>query len=131
MGLPRGELPAAGEVGAVEGGGAVNDKEGEAGLAHHLAGLSEELELVVRVVSAGVGYVVKDLFAAQAVTISDSEAAHGAECSFRVDVEAFSFAAAHVEGELAGHGEGVADLGFSSAKFAEDFCHGAGFNAAG
>ncbi len=58
VGLARGELAAAGEVGAVEGGGAVDDEEGEAGFAHHVRGLVQQLELVVGVVGAGVGDVV-------------------------------------------------------------------------
>ena len=101
--LPRGELPPPGEIGAVEGSGAVDDEEREARLAHHLAGLGEELELMVGVVGAGVGNVVKDLFTAQPVAVRDGEAAHGAEGPFRVDVQAFSLAPAHVEGELACH----------------------------
>ena len=36
VGLPGGEFAAAGEVGAVEGGCAVDDEEGEAGFAHHV-----------------------------------------------------------------------------------------------
>lgn len=131
MGLPRGELAAAGEIGAVEGGGGIDDEEGEAGFAHHVGGLGEELELVIGVVGAGVGDVVEDFFAGEAVAVCNAQEAHGAEGAFGVDVEAFSFAAAHVEGELTGYGEGVADLGFSGAEFAEDFGDGAGFNAAG
>ena len=71
VGLAGGELAAAGEVGAVEGGGGVDDEEGEARLAHHVGGLVEELELVVRVVGAGVGDVVEHLFAREAVAVRD------------------------------------------------------------
>ena len=110
MGLTAGQLTSAGEVGAIEGHGGVDDEEGKARLAHHLAGLVEELELVVAVIGARVGDVVEDFFAVEAVAIGDSEEAHGAEGAFGVNVEAFSLAAAHVEGELAGYGEGVADL---------------------
>ena len=131
VGLAGGELAAAGEVGAVKRGGRVDDEEAEARLAHHVGGLVQELELVVRVVGAGVGDVVEDLFAREAVAVRDGEEPHGAEGAFRVDVEAFALAAAHVEGELAGYGEGVADLGFPCAEFAEDFRDGAGFDAAG
>ena len=69
--LAGGEFAAAGEVGAVEGGGGVDDQEGKAGLAHHVGGLVEELELVVGVVGAGVGDVVEDLFAREAVSVRD------------------------------------------------------------
>lgn len=86
---------------------------------------------MVGVVGAGVGDVVEDFFAGEAVAVCDAEEADGAEGAFGVDVETFSLAAAHVEGELTGYGEGVADLGFSGAKFAEDFGDGAGFDAAG
>ena len=125
------ELAPAGEVSAVEGGGRVDDKKREAGLAHHVGGLVEELELVVGVVGAGVGDVVEDLLAREAVAVRDGEEAHGAEGPFGVDVEAFAFAAAHIEGELACHGEGVADLRFSGSEFAEDFGYRARFDAAG
>ena len=128
--LARGELAAAGEIGAVERGGAVDDEQGEARLAHHLAGLVEQLELVVRVVGSGVGDVVQDFFAGEAVAVGDGEEAHRAEGAFGVDVEAFALAAAHVEGKLAGYGEGVADLGLAGAELAEDFGDGAGFDAA-
>lgn len=67
--LPGGELAAAGEVGAVEGGGGVDDEEGEAGFAHHVRGLVEELELMVGIVSAGVGDIVQHLLARQAVSV--------------------------------------------------------------
>ena len=131
MRLPVRQLAAAGEIGAVERGGAVDDEQGEARLAHHLAGLVEQLQLVVGIVGARVGDVVEHLFAVEPVAVGDGEAAHGAEGAFGVDVEAFAFAAAHVEGELAGDGEGVADLRFAGAEFAEDFGDGAGFDAAG
>ena len=129
--LAGGELAAAGEVGAVERGGRVDDQEGEARLAHHVGGLVQELELVVRVVGAGVGDVVEDLFAREAVAVRDGEEAHGPEGAFGVDVKAFSFPTAHVEGQLTGHGEGVADLGFARSEFAEYLCHRARFDAAG
>ena len=125
------ELAAAGEIGAVEGGGAVDDEEGKAGLAHHLAGLVQQLQLVVGIVGARVGHVVQHLFAVEPVAVGDGEAAHGPEGAFGVDVEAFAFAPAHVEGQLARHRERVADLRFARAEFPEDFRDGARFDAAG
>ena len=86
VGLAGGEFAAAGEVGAVERGGRVDDQEGEAGLAHHVGGLVEELELVVGVVGAGVGDVVEDFFAGEAVSVRDGQEAHGTEGAFCVDV---------------------------------------------
>ena len=85
---------------------------------------------MIGVVSAGVGNIVEDFFPREAVAVRDAEEAHGAEGAFGVDVEAFPFAAAHVEGKLARHGEGVADLGLAGAEFAEDLGHAAGFDAA-
>ena len=98
MRLPRGEFATAGEVGAVEGGGAVDDEEGEARFAHHVRGLVEELQLVIGIVRAGVGDVVQYFFAGEAVAVGDAEETHRAEGAFGVDIEAFSLAAAHVEG---------------------------------
>ena len=125
------ELAAAGEIGAVQRSGAVDNEKRKARLAHHLGSLVEELELVIRVVGAGVRDIVEDFFAVETVAVGDGEAADGAESPLGVDVEAFSFAAAHVEGELTGDGEGVADLGLAGAEFAEEFGHGAGFDATG
>lgn len=85
---------------------------------------------MVRVVGAGVGDIVEDFLAGEAVAVGDGEQADGAECALCVDVETFAFPAAHVEGELAGYCQGVTDLGFPSAEFAEDFGDGAGFDAA-
>lgn len=130
MTLAGTEFASAGKVCAVEGGGTVDDEESKAGFGHHGGGLVEELELVVRVVGAGVGNVVEDFFAVEAVAVGNGEEAHGAEGAFGVDVETFSFAAAHVKGELAGYGKGVAYLGFAGAELAKDFGDGAGFNAA-
>ena len=41
---------------------------------------------MVRVVRSGIGDVVEDLFAAEAVAVSHGETAYGAECPFCVDV---------------------------------------------
>ena len=60
--LAGGEFAAAGEVGAVEGGGGVDDEEGEAGFAHHVGGLVEELELVIGIVCSCVSDVVEHFF---------------------------------------------------------------------
>ena len=86
---------------------------------------------MVGVVGAGIGDVVEDLFAREAVSVRDGQEAHGPEGAFGVDVEAFPFPAAHVEGELACHGEGVADLGFARSELAEYLGYGARFDAAG
>ena len=72
MCLSRGEFAAASEIGTVEGSGGVDDEEGEAGFAHHIGGLVEELELVIGIVGAGVGDVVKDFFAGEAVAVCDA-----------------------------------------------------------
>ena len=95
--MPGGEFPTAGEVGAIERGGRVDDKEGEAGLAHHVGGLIEELELVIGVVGAGVGYVVKDFFARETKAVGNCEKSDGSKGAFRVDVETFALATAHIK----------------------------------
>ena len=131
VGLAGGEFASAGEIGAVEGGGRVDDEEGEAGFAHHGRRLVQELQLMIAVVRSCVGDVVEDLFSVESVPVGDGETADGTKGAFGIDVEAFAFAAAHVEGELAGDGEGVADLRFPGSELAEDFSNGAGFDAAG
>ena len=97
VGLPGGELAAAGEVGAVEGCCRVDDEEGEAGFTHHVRGLVEELQLMIRVVGAGVGDVVEYLFSAQAVSVGYTQQSHGTERPFGVNVQTFPLPAAHVE----------------------------------
>ena len=84
--LARGELAAAGEVGAVEGGGGVDDEQGEAGLGHHLGGLVEELELVVGVVGARVGDVVEDFFTGEAEAFRYGQQADGSVLLVNPDV---------------------------------------------
>ena len=60
------ELPATGEVGSVEGGCGVDDKQREAGFGHHLSGLVEKLKLVVGIVGTGVGDIIENFFAGEA-----------------------------------------------------------------
>lgn len=131
MGLPAAELPAAAVIGAVQGGGGVDDEQREAGLAHHRAGLVQQLQLMVAVVRAGICHVIQDLLARQPVPVRHGEQPHWAEGALGVDVQAFPLAAAHVEGELAGDGQGVADLRLAGAELAEDLGDAAGFDAAG
>ena len=69
VGLPGGEFAAAGEVGAVKGSCGVDDEEGEAGFAHHVGGLVEELQLMIRVVSTGIGDVIQYLLAGQTISV--------------------------------------------------------------
>jgi len=129
--LARRQLAAADEVGAVQRRGRVDDEQGEARLAHHGRGLVQQLQLVVRVVGARVGHVVEHLLAREAVAVGDGEEAHGPEGALRVDVQALALAAAHVEGQLARHGEGVADLTLARAELAEDLGDAARFDAPG
>ena len=86
---------------------------------------------MVGIIGARVRDVVEHFFAREPVPVRDGEEPYGAESPFRVDVETFPLAAAHVEGELAGYGQSVADLRFPSAELAEDFGYRAGFYAAG
>ena len=130
MGLAGGELASAGEIGTVEGCGGVNDEEGEARLAHHGGRLVEQLQLMITVIGTSVGNVVEDLFAVEAVPVGDCQTADGTKGTFGVDVEALALATTHVKGELAGDGEGVADLRLAGAELAKDFGDGAGLDAA-
>lgn len=124
------ELSAAEEVGSVQGGGGVDNEERKAGLAHHLGCLVEQLQLMIGVVSSCVGNIVEDFFPREAVAVGDREQTDGAEGALGVDVQTLALAAAHVEGQLAGDGEGVANLGLSGAEFAKEFGNTAGFDAA-
>ena len=131
MGLPAAEFPAAAVVGAVERGGGVDDEEREARLAHHGARLVQQLQLMVAVVRAGIRHVVQYLLAREPVPIRHGQQPHWPEGALGVDVQAFPLAAAHVEGELAGDGQGVAYLRLAGAELAEDLGDAAGFDAAG
>ncbi len=131
VGLPAAEFPAAAVVGAVERGGGVDDEEREARLAHHGARLVQQLQLMVAVVRAGIRHVVQYLLAREPVPIRHGQQPHWPEGALGVDVQAFPLAAAHVEGELAGDGQGVAYLRLAGAELAEDLGDAAGFDAAG
>ena len=86
---------------------------------------------MIGIVGAGIGDVVEDFFAREAVAVGDAEEADRSKGAFGVDVEAFAFAAAHVEGKLTGDGKGVADLRFARSEFTKDFSDRPGFDAAG
>ena len=86
VGLAGGEFAAALEVGAVEGGCRVDDEEGEAGFAHHVGSLIQELELMIRIVGAGVGDIVQHLLARQAVSVRHRQESHRSECAFSIDI---------------------------------------------
>jgi len=131
MRLARRELPATDEVGAIERRRGVDDQQGKARLAHHGRGLVQQLQLVVGVVGAGVGDVVEDLFAGEAVAVGDGEEAHGAKGALGVDVQTLALAAAHVEGQLTGHGQRVADLALARPELAEDLRDAARLHPAG
>ena len=128
--LAVGEFTTTSEVGAEEGGGRIDDDEGEAVLGHHGGGLGEEVLLVVGVVGAGAGDVVKDIIGVEAEALGGGAEAFGAEGAFGVDVERHTFSAALFEGELAGDTEGVAELGLAGAELAEEFGDGAALEAA-
>jgi hypothetical protein len=76
---------------------------------------------VVRVVGAGVGHIVEDILVREAVPLSNGKEALGAERALRVNVEAFALAAAVVDGQLAGDGQGMAQLRLARAELAEHF----------
>ena len=59
--LTGGELSSSAVVSAIAGGGAVHDHDGVPGLGHHGGGLGQQSHLVIRVVSSGVGHIVKNV----------------------------------------------------------------------
>lgn len=84
---------------------------------------------MISVVRARICDVVEDLLAVKAVALGDSEQSLRAKGALRVDIQALSFAAAHIYRQLAGHCEGVAKLGFSGSKLSEELCNRAGLDA--
>ena len=128
--LTIGEFTTTSEISTEESSGGVDDDEGEAVLGHHGGGLGEEVLLVVGVVGAGAGDVVKDIIGVEAEALGGGAEAFGAEGAFGVDVERHTFSAALFEGELAGDTEGVAELGLAGAELAEEFGDGAALEAA-
>lgn len=85
---------------------------------------------MVGVVGSCVGNIVQDLFARETVTVGHRKQTHGTKSTLGVDVQTLALAAAHIEGQLAGHGEGMTDLGLSSTEFAEKLSDTAGLDAA-
>lgn len=113
--LARRELPAAVELGAVQGRDRVDDDEREARLGHHRRRGEQELALVVGVVRAGVGDVVEDVGRVEPEALGDLGEARRAERALGVDPEGFTLGASLVDGELAGDAERVAELGLAAA----------------
>ena len=131
MHLARAQLAAAAKVGTVQGRCAVDDEQGEARLAHHLRRLVQQLQLMIAIVCPCIRNVIQHLLATQPIPIRNRQTPYGAKGAFGVDVQAFPLAAAHVKGQLAGDGEGVADLRLAGAELAKDFGDAARFEAAG
>lgn len=124
MHLPRTELSTSTEIGSVQGSDRVDNEEGEPAcsemcdvsstrsreeqresaprLGHHRACLNEKSSLMIGVVGPRVRNVVQHLFAVESVTFSDGEQTDWSEGTFRVDVQALSFASVHLDGELPG-----------------------------
>ena len=124
------ELAAAGEVGAEERGGGVDDDDSKSVLSHHCGRLGEKLLLMFAVVGAGAGDVVEDVVGVEAEALGDGAEALGTEGAFGVDVEGHAFGAALVEGKLAGDAERVAELRLAGSELAEELGDGAGLEAA-
>lgn len=128
--LTIGELTAACVIGAVQGGGRIDDDQGETIFGHHGGGLNEELRLVIGVESLGDSDVVEDIVGIEAVTFSDGAETLGAESTFGVDEESHSFTTALFERKLAHDAKLVAELRLASAEFTEEFSDAASFDTA-
>lgn len=84
---------------------------------------------MVGVICTRIGDVIQDFLAVQSISLCNSENTDWAECTLRVDVQAFTLAAAHAHGKLACHSESVTKLGLSSPELAKEFGHGTGLDA--
>lgn len=75
---------------------------------------------MVRVVRASVSHIIQDLLPNKSESLSNRKKTDGSECPLCIDIQTLSFTAAHVEGQLAGHCQGMADLTLSCSEFSED-----------
>lgn len=85
---------------------------------------------MVRVVGAGEGDVVQHVLAVEAEALGDGQEALRPKRALRVHEEGLALPAALIQGELARHAEGVAQLGLARAELAKDLGNGAGLEAA-
>lgn len=91
----------------------------------------EQLQLVIGIVGSCVGNVVENLFAREAKAVGDRQEADGPEGTLCVNVQTLALAPAHVEGELAGDSECVADLRLAGTELSKDLGDAAGLNTTG
>ena len=116
MHLSGGELPPPAVVCPVAGGGAVHDDQGVPRLGHHGSRLSQQSHLVVGVVGPGVGHVVQDVAALEAVPVRHRQEPLWSEGALGVNVEAFALRPSVVYGQLTGDGQGVTKLRLSGPE---------------
>jgi hypothetical protein len=83
---------------------------------------------MIRIICPRIRHVVQHLLSIQPISFGHRQQPDGSECALSVDIQAFTLAAAHGDGELAGDGEGMTDLRLARAELAEEFSDGSGFD---
>jgi hypothetical protein len=123
------ELPPAGVVRPIQGRRRVDHQQGIPVLGHDGSRHLEEFHLVLRVVSPGTGNVFEGDGRVEAEALGDRPEALGPEGTLGVDVNGLSLGPALVDGHLAGHAQGVTELGLSGPELSKDLSDGSGFDA--
>ena len=75
---------------------------------------------MIRVVCTGICNIIQDFLADETESLCDCEQPHRSECSLCIDVETLAFTATHVEGQLAGHCERMADLTLTCSELSKN-----------
>ena len=90
----------------------------------------QQSALMIGVVGARIHNIVQHLRLVHAIPFADFHQSFRSKSTFRVNVDAFSFAAAQVHGELTRDGERMAELGLAGSELAKQFRDASGLDSA-
>jgi hypothetical protein len=71
---------------------------------------------MIRIIRPRICDIIQYLFSVQSIALRNGQETHGTESAFSINVQTLAFPATHAYGKLAGHGEGVTELGLARAE---------------
>mmetsp|Transcript_59707 Transcript_59707/g.90022 ORF Transcript_59707/g.90022 Transcript_59707/m.90022 type:complete len:281 (+) Transcript_59707:189-1031(+) len=108
--------------------GRIYHEQGIAILRHESRSHLEKFHLVLRVMRAGIGDVLQRYRWVHPEAFGNRLKTLGAKGTLRVDVDRFSFRSAFRNRKLAGHTQGMTELGLPCSELSKDFRNGSCFN---
>jgi hypothetical protein len=127
--LSRRELAASGVVDAEEAGCRVNDDALVAVLYQQRGRVPEQLDLVLRSVSADIGHIVQHRVRIKAVALSDGLEPFRSKRTLGVNDKHLAVRPALLRGQLGSDSQCVRQLTFAGAELAKNLSNAAGFDA--